>query len=83
MAYTFYIKPIEAKSTFETTSDATPYFAGYAGLSFINSVVTIIFVPDIVSHASQRNKADAAEDARDQAAESNSVSGSGDAGEQS
>lgn len=51
MAYTFYIAPTESKSTFASKSDATPYIAGYAGLSLLSSAISIIFVPDIVTFA--------------------------------
>ena len=51
MAYTFYYKPTESKSTFAQKSDANPYFGAYAVLSLLNSVVSYTFVPDINAFA--------------------------------
>lgn len=41
MYYAFYYEPEKSESTFDSTSDATPYFAGYLLLSVINSVISI------------------------------------------
>ena len=76
MYYTFYMKPTETGSTFATNSDAHPYFGTYIGLSLLNSLVTMLFVPDIVAFADKRSAEDAAEEAR---AEASGGSASADA----
>uniref|UniRef100_A0A7S3HXE7 Uncharacterized protein n=1 Tax=Favella ehrenbergii TaxID=182087 RepID=A0A7S3HXE7_9SPIT len=79
MYYTFYSDPAGSGSKFVTTSDATPYFAGYAGLSLFDSMMSFLFVGSIQEYADRRNKADALEEARQEAIK-NAESGRGSGG---
>ena len=45
--YTIYHDPTASKSTFASTTDAAPWFYGYAGLSVFNSVVSALTVSQI------------------------------------
>lgn len=53
MYYAFYYAPEESESTFDSTSDATPYMVGYFLLSVINSAVSFTQVGGIEDYYEQ------------------------------
>ena len=54
MYYTFYMEPDASESTFATTTEANPYFAGYILLSVINSIVSLTTVNGVVAYYNER-----------------------------
>ena len=65
MYYTFYMEPEASESTFATTSEADPYFAGYILLSLINSVVSLTTVDDVVAYHKERVAQENLQDEKD------------------
>ena len=65
MYYTFYMEPEASESTFATTSEADPYFAGYILLSLINSVVSLTTVDGVVTYYNERVAQENLQDEKD------------------
>ena len=48
--YAIYMEPVASQSTFVATADADPYFYGYIAASIVNSIISLLFVPDVVDY---------------------------------
>ena len=53
MYYAFYMEPEKSESTFASTSDATPYFAGYIALSLFNSAISLTQIGGLEAYYDQ------------------------------
>jgi len=58
MLYVFYIEPETEKSTYTSDTDATIWFSVYTSICLLDSIVSILLVPDILVYRDKRNEAD-------------------------
>lgn len=54
--YAMYMEPEKSLSTFASTQEANPYFFSYVALSLINSLLSYLFVPDVVAYYNKRKE---------------------------
>lgn len=58
MLYVFYIEPEAEKSTYASDTDATIWFSVYTSVCLLDSIISIILVPDILDYRDKKNEAD-------------------------